>query len=227
MKKSTASIILGILVVALGVFFGGQALGYWEEYNISFDGWWTLFIIVPCIISIVNSGFNPFNTIGVGVGVLLLMAAQNVLQNGLGYKLIFPYVVVIFGLSLIFKKPIRFKKESGNGIFAGSKGDNIFAVFGGNAPKFDGVDFRGVNAYAIFGGVDLKLQNAIIRRDCIINTYTVFGGTDIYLPKNVKAIIDSTPVFGGVENRFVSESGENAPTVLIRAISIFGGTDIR
>ncbi|MBP8641097.1 MAG: hypothetical protein KBI01_09430 [Oscillospiraceae bacterium] len=227
MKKSTVSVILGILVVALGVFFGGQALGFWEQYKISFDGWWTLFIIVPCVISIVNSGLNPFNTIGAGVGVLLLLAAQDVLKDGLGYKLIIPYVIVIFGLSLIFKKPIRFKKESNTGIYAGNNGENYFAVFGGNSPKFDGIDFRGVNSYAIFGGVDLKLQNAIIRRDCVINCYTVFGGTDIYLPKNVKCTVESTPIFGGVDNRFISESGENAPTVTIRSISIFGGMDIQ
>ena len=47
------------------------------------------------------------------------------------------------------------------------------------------------------------------------------------LPKNVKVIVDSMPIFGGVDNRFVSEAGDNAPTVLIRAISVFGGTDIK
>lgn len=227
MKKSTVSIILGILVIALGVFFGGQAFDLWPEYKVSFDGWWTLFIIVPCVLSIINSGFNFFNTSVAGVGVLLLLAEQDVLHDGLGYKLIIPFVIVIFGLSLLFRKPIRFRKESNNGVFAGNSGENYFAVFGGNTPQFDGIDFRGANSYAIFGGISFKLQNAIIRRDCIINSYSVFGGTDIILPKNVKAQVDSTPILGGVENRFVSEAGENAPTVLIRAISIFGGTDIK
>ena len=227
MKKSTVSIILGALVIALGVFFGGQALGFWKEYNVSFDGWWTFFIIVPCVISIINSGFNFFNTSVGGVGVLLLLAAQDVLHGQLGYKLIFPFVIVIFGLSIIFKKPIRFRKESNNGVYAGNSGENYFAVFGGSSPKFDGMDFRGANSYAIFGGIDLRLENALIKRDCIINSYTVFGGTDIILPKNVKAVVDSTPILGGVDNSFVSEAGENAPTVLIRAMSIFGGTDIK
>ncbi len=163
MKKSTVSIILGILVIALGVFFGGQAFGLWPEYTVSFNGWWTMFIIVPCVISIINSGFNLFNTIGAGIGVLLLLAAQDVLHDDLGYKLMIRYAIVIFGLSLLFRKPIRFRKESNNGIFAGNQGENYFAVFGGNTPQFDGIDFRGANAYAIFGGIDLKLQNAIIR----------------------------------------------------------------
>jgi len=227
MKKSTVSVILGLLVVAFGVFFGLQALGYLKEVKVTFDGWWTLFIIVPCVISIVNSGLNLFNTIAVGVGVLLLLSEQGVFQNDLGYKLMIPYVMVIFGLSIIFKRPIKLNKEGNNGIFAGNQGENYFAVFGGNTPNFNGVDFRGANAYAIFGGVELKLQNANIRRDCIINSYTVFGGTDIILPKNVKAIVNSTPIFGGVDNRFNSEAGENAPTVLIRAVSVFGGTDIK
>ena len=138
-----------------------------------------------------------------------------------------PYVIVVFGLSIIFKRPIKFNKEGNNGVFAGSHGENFFAVFGGNTPQFTGVDFRGANAYAIFGGVDLKLQNAVIKRDCIINSYTVFGGTDIILPKNVKCVVHSMPILGSVDNRFLSEAGENAPTVLIRAVSVFGGTDIK
>lgn len=227
MKKSTVSIILGIIIVAFGVFFGAKALGYLENIDVSFNGWWTLFIIVPCVLSIVNSGLNLFNTIGVGVGVLMLLTEQDVLKAPSGYQLIVPYLIIVFGLSIIFKKPIRMNKEGNNGIFAGNQGENYFAVFGGNTPNFNGVDFRGANVYAIFGGVDLKLQNAIIKRDCIINSYTVFGGTDVILPKNVKAIVNSTPIFGGVDNRFLSEAGENAPTVLIRAISVFGGTDIK
>ncbi|MGI5984236.1 MAG: LiaF transmembrane domain-containing protein [Oscillospiraceae bacterium] len=227
MKKSTLSIILGLIIILFGIFFGGQAIGYWEEYEVSFDGWWTLFIIIPCVISVFNSGLNMFNSIGTGVGVLLLLSEQYILKDDIGYKLIVPYVLIVFGLSLIFRKSIRIKNESTNGIFAGSKGENYFAVFGGNTPQFNGVDFRGANAYAVFGGVELKLQNAIIRRDCVINAYSIFGGTDIVLPKNVRVIVNSTPIFGGVENSFISEAADNAPTVLIRALSVFGGTDIK
>lgn len=226
MRKSTLSVVLGLLVIAGGVYFAGQVLGYWD-YKVSFDGWWTLFIIVPCFLAIFNSGLNFFNCVGAGIGILLLLNEQDVLNNDLGFKLIVPYILIIFGLSLIFRRSSRGTKEGNNGIFAGSKGENFFAVFGGNTPQFDGVDFRGANAYAVFGGVDIRLQNAIIKRDCVINSYSIFGGTDIILPKYVRVIVNSTPVFGGVDNRFVSEAGDNAPTVLIRALSVFGGTDIR
>lgn len=228
MRKKTVSVIMGLLVVAGGIFFGAQVLGYWPEYKVSFDGWWTLFIIVPCIISIFNSGLNMFNSIGTGLGILFLLNEQGVLKDNIGYRLSIPYVLIVFGLSLILRRSSIAPKEGNNGIFAGSKGQNYFAVFGGNTPQFNGVEFRGANAYAVFGGVDLKLQNAIIRRDCVINAYSIFGGTDIILPKNVRVVVSSIPVFGGVENRFVSEAAEGgAPTVFIRAVSIFGGTDIK
>ncbi len=227
MKKSVTSIILGILVIILGLFFGAQAMGYFENYKVSLDGWWTLFLIIPCTISIINSGFNMFNSTLAGIGVLLLLAQQDVLKDGLGYKLIIPFVLIVFGLSIMLRRPIRLKKESNNGVFSGNSGENYFAVFGGNSPKFDGIDFRGANTFAIFGGIDLKLQNALIKRDCVINAYSVFGGTDIYLPKYVRLLVNSTPIFGGLENRFESQGGENVPTVYIRSLSIFGGTDIR
>ena len=227
MKKAAVSVILGLIIVACGVFYGGQAMGFWIGYKVSLDGWWTLFIIVPCVLSIFTSGINIFNSIGTGVGVLILLSEQNIFGNGLGYKLIAPFLLVVFGLSMLLKKPIRLNKEGNSGVFAGSKGENFFAVLGGNSPQFNGVDFRGANLYAIFGRVDMKLQNAIIRRDCVINTYSVFGGAEISLPKNVRVIVNSTPIFGGVDNQFVSEGKENPPTVLIRAFTVFGGTEIR
>ena len=226
MKKGAVSVVLGLIIVACGIFYGGQALGYWTGYKVTFDGWWTLFIIVPCVLSIFTSGINTFNSIGTGVGVLLLLSEQGVLENDTGYKLIIPFVLIVFGLSVLLKKPIRFNKEGNSGIFAGSRGDNYFAVFGGNSPQFNGFDFRGANVFAVFGSVEMKLQNAIIRRDCTINSYSVFGGTEIALPKNVRVIVNSMPILGGVDNRFTSEAIENSPTVHIRAISVFGGTDI-
>ena len=41
------SIIWGIVLVTLGVLLGGRAAGLFE-FDIFFDGWWTLFIIIPC-----------------------------------------------------------------------------------------------------------------------------------------------------------------------------------
>ncbi len=225
MKRNTVTVIIGLLVIAGGIFYAGNVMGYWDT-NFSFDGWWTLFIILPCVLSMCTSGINLLNCIGVGVGILLLLSAQGVFPNNLGYKLIAPLVIVLLGLSLIFKKPMKFNKEGNNGIFASSHGDKHFAVFGGNTPRLDGVIFRGASAYAVFGGIDLKLSKSIIKRDCAINAYSIFGNTDIILPDNVRVVVSSMPIIGSLQNTFKSEVQDNAPTVYIRAISVFGSTEI-
>ena len=48
--KQIKPIIWGIAIIALGVIFGGNALGLFN-LNVFFDGWWILFIIVPSVIS--------------------------------------------------------------------------------------------------------------------------------------------------------------------------------
>lgn len=227
MKKKLSYIIIGLIVIAIGVAYAGDILEFWDV-KFSFAGWWSLFVIVPAIVSMISGGINMFNVIIAGVGILLLIGAQGVLPNNAGYKLIFPYVIIIVGLFIALKKTRKPTQRGNNGLFSGSSGENFFAVFGGNTPQLDGVDFRGAKAFAIFGGVELHMQNSNIKRDCAIDVYSIFGGTDIILPKNVHVSITSIPVFGSVENTFVSDvENMNAPTVYIRALSIFGGTDIR
>lgn len=227
MKKKTTYIIIGLLVIAIGVVYAGDILGFWN-LNFSFAGWWTVFIIVPPVVSMISGGVNAINVIIAGVGVLLLLGAQNAFENDAAYKLIFPYVIIVFGFSILLKKTKKPTEKGNNGIFAGSSGENYFAIFGGNTPQLRDTDFRGANTYAVFGGIDLRLQDAKIKRDCMICSYSIFGGTDIILPKNVRTVVTSTPIFGSVENKFVPESDSlNVPTVYIRAISVFGGTDIR
>lgn len=227
MKKKLSYIIIGLIVIAIGVAYAGDILDFWDV-KFSFAGWWSLFVIVPAVVSMVSGGINMFNVIIAGVGVLLLVGAQGILPNNNGYKLIFPYVIIVVGIFITLKKTRKPTEKGNNGLFSGSAGENYFAVFGGNTPQLDGKDFRGAKAYAIFGGVELHLQNANIKRDCAIDVYSIFGSTDIILPKNVHATINSTPVFGSIDNKFVSDvENMNAPTVYIRALSVFGGTDIK
>ena len=50
MKKVTG-ILWGIVLVTVGVILAVNALGI-ASIDIFFDGWWTLFIIVPCAVGL-------------------------------------------------------------------------------------------------------------------------------------------------------------------------------
>ena len=47
------SMFWGILLIVVGILFLGRNMNWWD-FSIFFDGWWTLFLIVPSIISLVR-----------------------------------------------------------------------------------------------------------------------------------------------------------------------------
>ncbi|MEG0876560.1 MAG: hypothetical protein RSF77_05435 [Oscillospiraceae bacterium] len=226
MRRTVSNVLLGLALIALGLIYGGNVLNLWS-FDLSLSGWWTLFIIVPCLHSIIAYGFKSVTVVGLGVGILMLLSEQNILPDNMGYKLIFPLAVVVIGLGIIFKRSVKLPPEFKNGFCSHGNGGNYYAIFGGNRPHFDGMVFTGAASSAIFGGVELFLQNSIINENCVINCNSIFGGTEIRLPSNVRVIVQSTPIFGDTSCKFQSSTATDAPTVLIKAVSIFGGTEIK
>lgn len=226
MRQKAANILIGILLIALGVAYVGDIFDIWS-FTLFFDGWWTLFLIVPALYLMIKNGFNVGSIIMLGIGVLLFFEQQEFIKKYDVWKLIFPLVVICIGISLIFK---GFGKKGWNSAPAVSddgKAVAYTAVFGECNPDFTDVEFTGANTTAVFGGVTLDLRRALINSDCVINTSSIFGGTDIYLPPNVNMKLKSTPIFGGVDDCSIKSAEEGAPVVYIDATCIFGGADIK
>lgn len=103
------------------------------------------------------------------------------------------------------------------------------AVFSGRDIRVDNSEFCGADLSALFGGIDLNLKNAVIRRNVTIDVKAVFGGIDILMPANVRVVVDVTPILGGVENGTRTPLGadENTPTVFIRGTCLFGGLEVK
>ncbi|MBR3594668.1 hypothetical protein IKL45_00295 [Candidatus Saccharibacteria bacterium] len=100
--KRSKSIIWGIAILALGLFFGGKALGLFQ-FELFFDGWWTLFIIVPSLMSLCTERFKFGSLFMLALGVILLLAAQNVFSWDVAWKVILAAFFIVIGLSIIFK----------------------------------------------------------------------------------------------------------------------------
>ena len=98
MKSS--NILWGLVLILIGIIFGLNALDI-ADINIFFDGWWTLFIIVPCLTSMFESGVKRSNTIGLTIGSLLLLSSWNVVPE----ELVVPLLLVVIGGVLIFIRP--------------------------------------------------------------------------------------------------------------------------
>jgi predicted membrane protein len=224
--KKTNKIIWGIVLIVVGALFALKALGI-ANINIFFDGWWTLFIIVPGTIGLFTEREKTGNIISIIVGVFLLLCCQDILSFSLLWKLLVPAVIVIIGLKMVF-----------GGIFGGKAGEVIakqkeqgtqtksaFAAFSGSDLKYDGEVFEGAELTAIFGGVKCDLRNAIIEKDCVITVTATFGGIDILVPDNINVKANTTSLFGGVSNKTTVH--KDAPTLYVSGTCMFGGVDVK
>lgn len=227
MRNKVSNILFGIAFVIAGIGFAGNAFGMWN-FSLFFDGWWTLFIIIPCVIVIIKNGFSPVPVIGVAVGVMLLLSEQKIIDGRMMRGLIFPVILVIIGLAIIFRTSASSAAHQAKQINQMRKGQlpEYAAIFGSQNVRIS-ESFYGANATAIFGGVELDLRDAVIREDIVINATAVFGGADIFLPANVKVKTSCLPIFGGVGNKARSSEDAGAPTVYINATCIFGGVDAK
>ena len=223
------NMLWGIVLIAVGIVLGLNALDI-TTIDLFFDGWWTLFIIVPCFIGLFKEREKTGNIIGLLIGIALLLACQDILNFEIIWKLAFPAILVIIGLSLIFKDTINsevnkeIKKLNENK----TKDGGYCATFSGQNLNFDGEKFSGTDLTAVFGGIKCDLRNAIIEDDVVINVSSIFGGTEIYIPEDVKVKVKSTSIFGGVDEKKKNkiESAE-AHTIYINATCLFGGAEIK
>ena len=208
------SILWGVVLVLLGVLVGTNSLGI-TNIDIFFDGWWSLFIIIPCFIGLFSNEDKTGNIIGLLVGVILLLGMNDILDLDKIWKLIVPSIIVIIGLSLIFKNSFNSKVNDKINKLNKEKNsdDNYFAAFSGQ------------DVTACFGGIKLDLREAIIEKDIVINASSIFGGINILVPEDVNVIVKSTSIFGGVTNK--KENTNSKKNIYINAMCMFGGVDIK
>lgn len=226
--KKLGNVLWGLVLIALGIIVGLNSMGL-THINVFFRGWWTLFIIIPSFIELIRRENKWWSFIWLCIGVVLLLCAQNVLSFRLIRKLIFPFILVMFGISIIFKDTFKSKMNEKIKTLNGNKGDfeEYCATFGEQKCDLSGQEFKGANLDAIFGSVELDISKAIIKKDQVINANSVFGGIEIRVPNNVNIKVKSTPIFGGVENKVKTEYNESLPTIYINGVAIFGGVTIK
>ena len=228
--KKAKPIIWGIAIIALGIIFGGNAIGLFN-LNVFFDGWWTLFIIVPSVISLITEKEKIASLGFIAVGVILLLAAQDVFSYDVAWKAILAIFLIIIGLSLIIKTIFHSKNDKEvakkvEDLKNDKTMDSQTAVFSGSDRIYNDEVFSGSNLVAVFGGVDLDLRKAKFEKDTVIKAFCLFGGIDIKVPEDVQIKIRSGFVFGGVSDDRKGDKNKGKHTIYLDAGGGFGGISI-
>ena len=146
------NIIFGLILIIIGVITILNVTNV-IDINLFFKGWWTLFIIVPCLIGLFTDDDKAGSIIGILFGIALLLSARSVITYDLVWKLIIPVILVVLGISIILKNTFTEKTET-------NKNNNI-SIFSKKEITLDDT-FKGTDISAIFGGVTCNIKNGKI-----------------------------------------------------------------
>lgn len=224
--KKIENTVIGLILIIIGVIIGLNAF-HITNIDLFFDGWWTLFIIVPSAISFFEKGNNKISSlIFLIIGVLLLLAAQGLFEFEILWEILLPVIVVLIGLFLIFGNKVDFNVKEKTKCLDSKDTENIFAAFGEQNVNKAGENFEKANLNAIFGSVKLDLREAKLEKETVIGAWAIFGGIEILVPKDCIVKVKGTPIFGGISNERKNKE-DATKTIYIEGYAVFGGIEIK
>lgn len=225
MRKRISNTLWGLLLILLGIGVVGDMMGAWEV-NWLFRGWWTLFLILPSLFSIIGNGIRVGNTVGLVLGVSLYACVAGYLPWEVLHRLLVPVVLIIIGVVMVLKN--LFHLSVSRVKVPNEKRIDELVVFSGKNLVVNDV-FYGMEGEAAFGGLTIDLRNAKIEENVSIDALAVFGGVDILLPANVSAKLSDISLFGGCTNHreYSPANSPAGPTVYVNATALFGGVEVK
>jgi len=106
--------------------------------------------------------------------------------------------------------------------------DRMVGIFGGVERKGRWRVRRHTEAYALFGGIELDLSEAVFESQVVeIRGIWCLGGLEVKVPAGIEVRDQTFSVFGGTEVKHVGEPQAGAPVLVIKGMSLFGGVSVR
>lgn len=105
---------------------------------------------------------------------------------------------------------------------------DIAAVFGGIKKSVYSKNFKGGKVTCVFGGGEINLLQADFTGTSVLDMTAVFGGCTLIIPSNWQLKINSTPFFGGIDDKRQQPNVISYDkTLVITGGVVFGGIEIK
>lgn len=225
MKKINSSVIMGFFLVLIGAVLCLQIINVDLNFNTKLL-WYSILALAGVVIMINDRKVTIIPSIMVVIGVWFALKVIGIITVSL-FSLIWPIIIIIVGLNFMLARNLfpkmRTKEQVKEGIL------EYNGIFGGVEERLNTKDFKGLNANAVFGGVELDLRDVEVKdKEVFIDASAVFAGITIIMPDKYNVVIgESVGIFGGNDNKFKGQYDEKKSTIYINCRAIFGGIEIK
>ncbi len=254
-RHNAPRLILGMIVIALGILFTLDKLGYVDAG--------TLWEYWPVLLIAAGLGrlLQPRGCHGRGFGVVLVFLGTWFLLDNLDvlpFRLwdFWPVLLLVVGGSMVWRAIGRPGERAQRGTSAGlagwaEEGDAVPAAAGPAAPPAAGTgadagatvdcfallgashrrsasqDFRGGSLFAMMGGCELDLRQASIRSgQAVLDTFAMWGGIEIKVPHDWTVSLHGTPILGGFDDT-TARGGDGSKVLVVTGTAIMGGVEVK
>lgn len=234
-RQRNSKILAGLFIITFGIIHLFERQGApIAEWVIS---WKTILIAVGIVVLYKHNFRHFFGYALIGVGGAFLI--NEIYPHTLNTKLVFPIMIILFGVSMIVKSMNLFQAKSKphNTTFFDSdkeisSEDYIKAstFFGGITKNVVSKNFKGGEFTTAFGGTEINLTKADIQQPVTIKATTAFGGVTLIVPSNWQVKSEMTTIFGGIEDQRSLPSDityDPNKTVTLTGSCFFGGVEIQ
>lgn len=193
------------------------------KYNILFNGWWTLIIILPSLGSFLFHKNKLGSLYILIIGILLFLSSNSIINLNKCFTILTCLGIIFIGINIV-KSTLKIPENKNSTLNYTSL---YYAFLGATEERIE-TDFAGGYTKVIFGSMHLDLKDALIKNDSTLKVISIFGTTEISLPENVEIITTNTNILGGTENiRKTNKKNKQNNKIYIESISILGTTKLK
>lgn len=223
MREKCSNVVWGISLVVLSVMLLGNLFAFWFV-DIFFDGWWTLFILIPAMVMFLINKYKVSNLILMIGSLVLLICCRGFFSWQYMIELLLSLIVLGIGVKLIIcsfrgKKKEETKKSNQELV-------SYNGIFGSFDEKCLQDNFKGARINSIFGRINLDLKDIKITKDVKIKVFCLFGKVNIKVPNDINVEVSGNNVFANVQNK-VQKRNNKSSIVYVDSTCIFGEIKIK
>lgn len=205
-RNNENTLLWGGMFLTLGILLVGNIVGFWYvdvPYLLFYKGFWTIFVLLPCVVSIVKDGPHLATITAIVVSGMILMAKLGYLDFRTFRRMLLPILLIIVGMSFFigyFFSPAEEEGEEENAeqeesAVQSASGENATVIPNGeNAGRGEATNSQSGETATVQIGEAVGRVEAASLQSGEVAYQEVFGGQNgapVYNPMHQAAVVQN------------------------------------